>query len=174
MPRRPPTATRVAIPVIAALLALGGVSGPLAAGSGGTLAQQEDAMTRSTAEELLAADRRFAAEVAAAAGSDRTAVWAGWFADDGCQIVPGAVVRGHTAIRELMAPAFADTGYALAWDPDFAEGSPDGGWTSGRYVSTRHGPDGPVRREGRYLTFWKRAADGGWQVAVDTGVPDGD
>ena len=174
MLRRPPAATRVAVPFIAALLALGGVSRPLAAGGGDPSTQREEAMTRSTAEELRAADRRFAAEVAAVAGSERTAAWVRWFADDGCQIVPGAVVRGHAAIRELMAPAFADTGFALAWEPDLAEGSKDGGWTSGRYVSTRRGPDGPVRREGRYLTFWKRAADGGWRVAVDTGVPDGD
>jgi ketosteroid isomerase-like protein len=126
------------------------------------------------AEELKAADRRFAAAVAAARGADRADAWTAWFAVDGCQIVPGAVVSGHAAIRELMAPAFADTTFALRWEPDLAEGTADRGWTSGRYVSIRRGADGPVRREGRYLTCWRRVADGSWKVAVDTGVPDGD
>jgi ketosteroid isomerase-like protein len=135
---------------------------------------QEEGVAQNVADQLLDADRRFAAEVAAARGAERADVWAGWFADNGRQIVPAAVVAGRAAIRDLMVSTFADTGFTLTWEPDLADGAGDRGWTSGRYVSTRRGADGTVSRQGRYLTIWRRAADGSWQVAVDTGVPDGD
>jgi len=122
--------------------------------------------------QLLAADRAFASAVAAAAGADRTAVWAHWFAADGRQLVPGGVVAGHRDIADLMGPAFADPAASLAWEPDLAGGGGDWGWTSGRYVSRQPGADGPVVTGGRYLTVWHRQADGAWKVAVDTGVPD--
>jgi ketosteroid isomerase-like protein len=122
----------------------------------------------------MAADRRFAAEVAAADPADRGAVWAGWFAPDGRQIVPGTVVTGHETITALMDGAFTSPGFALEWDPDTAAASPDGqlGWTSGRYVSRGIGPEGEVVTEGRYLTIWRRLPDGAWKVDLDTGVPD--
>ena len=126
-----------------------------------------------TARLLMDADRRFAADVAAARGDERARTWAWWFAPSGRQLVPAAVVTGPSDILALMAPAFADPGFSLTWAPDLADGAGAWGWTSGRYVSTRPGADGPVSREGRYLTVWQRQPDGAWKVAVDTGVPDG-
>ena len=125
-------------------------------------------------KELMEADRRFAREVAAASPSDRGMVWAGWFAGDGKQIIPGKVVAGTRSIGELMGTAFATVGYSLTWDPDVASASAAGdmGWTSGRYESRSSGPDGESVEHGRYLTIWNRMGDGGWKVAVDTGVPD--
>lgn len=124
--------------------------------------------------ELMEADRRFAAEVATADPADRAAVWAGWFVADGRQIVPGAVVQGTTSIASMMDGAFTSPGYSLEWDPDSATASPDGmlGWTTGRYVNRREGPEGAVTAEGRYLSLWRRTADGSWKVDLDTGVPD--
>lgn len=139
--------------------------------SGATMTGQSDPGANTTAE-LLAADRAFAAAVAAAPGPRRTAVWTGWFAPDGRQLMPGAVVVGHDDIAALMGPAFADPAASLTWEPDQAGGGDDWGWTSGRYVNRRTGPDGPVTSEGRYLTVWQRQGDGAWKVAVDTGVPD--
>lgn len=115
----------------------------------------------------MEADRRFAADVAAAVGAERAVVWAGWFAPGGRQILPGSVVTGPAAVGELMTPAFADPDYHLRWDPDQAGDH----WTSGRYTSESPGPDGPVLTHGRYLTVWTRTPDG-WRVAVDTGLPD--
>jgi hypothetical protein len=124
--------------------------------------------------ELMEADRRFAAEVAAAAPTDRGKVWAGWFSPTGRQIVPGNVVQGSRSITALMGPAFAAPGYSLTWEPDLASSGAAGdmGWTSGRYESRRAGPEGDILEHGRYLTIWKRGPDGRWKVAVDTGVPD--
>jgi ketosteroid isomerase-like protein len=119
-------------------------------------------------------DRRFAAEVAAAAPADRGQVWAAWFSPAGRQILPGAVVQGARSIAALMGPAFATPGYSLTWEPDLASADAAGdlGWTSGRYESRGEGPEGPILEHGRYLTIWQRQPDGRWKVAVDTGVPD--
>jgi ketosteroid isomerase-like protein len=117
--------------------------------------------------ELMTADRAFAAAVDAAAGVERARVWAGWFAPDGRQILPGRVVTGREDVAALMAGAFGDPDYHLRWEPDRAGDH----WTSGRYTSTSPGPDGPVTATGRYLTVWTRTPEG-WRVAVDTGVPD--
>jgi uncharacterized protein (TIGR02246 family) len=124
--------------------------------------------------ELKEADRRFAAEVATADPAARGQVWAGWFTDDGRQLVPGRVVEGTRSIAEMMGPIFPQPGTQLTWEPDLAEAAPSGdmGWTSGRYESRRSGPEGESVEHGRYLTIWRRQADGSWKVALDTGVPD--
>ncbi|HPF69349.1 MAG TPA: nuclear transport factor 2 family protein [Candidatus Krumholzibacteria bacterium] len=124
------------------------------------------------AQALMAADRAFAAEVGTATPADRAHVWAAWFTEDGRQLAPGAVVSGAGSIIEAMDGFFRTAGATLQWAPDLADGDGRFGWTSGRYVSTRPGPDGPVVRQGRYLTVWRRDEDRGWKVAVDTGVPD--
>jgi uncharacterized protein (TIGR02246 family) len=126
--------------------------------------------------EFMAADRRFAAEVDTAAADDRARIWATWFAPDGRQIVPGRVVQGQSSIAEMMAGAFGTPGYSLAWEPDRAVVSTAGdlGWTSGRYQSTSPGPQEPATSAGRYLTIWRRQADGTLKVDLDTGVPDGE
>ena len=124
--------------------------------------------------ELMEADRRFAAEVVAAAPADRAEVWAAWFAAAGRQIIPGDIVQGSRPITALMDPAFAAPGYSLTWEPDLASSSGGGdmGWTSGRYESRRTGQDGDILEHGRYITIWQRQPDGTWKVTVDTGVPD--
>ena len=122
------------------------------------------------AGQLMEADRTFASDVATR-GVD---AWVEAFAEDGAMLQPGAEVRGHGAIREAMAAAFADPGFSLAWDPTHAEISSSGdlGYTIGRYVSTTPGPDGPVTSEGAYTTVWRRDPAGDWKVVLDLGVPD--
>ena len=76
--------------------------------------------------------------------------------------------------REVMGPVFAAEGYSLTWEPDVASSSETGdmGWTSGRYINHRKGSSGTIVQTGRYLTIWKRQANGAWRVDLDTGVPD--
>ena len=121
--------------------------------------------------ELMEADRVFAADVAAR-GTD---AWVEAFADSGAMFRPGGTIRGHEAIREMMAPAFADTSFRLVWEPVEAHASPDGelGYTIGRYTSTRRDADGAiVEATGSYLTVWRRQADGVWKAVADIGNPD--
>ena len=119
---------------------------------------------------LMEADRAFA-EAVARGGTD---AWVSWFATDGAQIQPGSgEIMGHDAIRTLMA-GLDDPNFTLSWKPlraDIAAGG-DLGWTTGSYVSEGVGPAGEARRgQGRYVTIWKKQADGSWKVVMDLGNP---
>jgi len=118
----------------------------------------------------MEADRAFAAAVAGGG----TEAWVSWFASDGAQIRPGAgEVRGHDAIREAMA-GLDDPNYSLRWEPLRADvaASGDLGWTTGSYISEGVGADGqPKRTQGRYVSIWRRQADGSWKVVMDLGNP---
>ena len=121
-------------------------------------------------EVLMEADRAFAAAVA----QGGTEAWVSWFAEDGAQIQPGTgEIRGHDAIRALMA-GLDDPGLTLIWEPLRADISAGGdlGWTTGSYVSRAVGGDGETRTgQGRYVTIWRRQADGSWKVVMDLGNP---
>jgi ketosteroid isomerase-like protein len=119
---------------------------------------------------LMEADRQFAADVAEG-GTD---AWVSWIAADGAQIVPNAgEIRGHDAIHDLMAD-LDDPTYSLKWEPLRADiaASGDLGWTTGSFVSEVTAADGTTRRgQGRYVTIWRKQADGSWKVVMDLGNP---
>jgi len=119
---------------------------------------------------LMEADRAFAAAVAAGG----TEAWVSWFAEDGAQIQPGqGEIRGRDAIRELMA-GLDDPNFSLTWEPRRSDIATSGelGWTTGSYVSRGVGKDGELRQvQGRYVTIWRKQADGSWKVVMDLGNP---
>jgi len=121
-------------------------------------------------EALMDADRAFA-EATAARGADG---WASVWASDGMQFSDGREpTRGPAAIRELMAPVFADSGSYIKWEPIFADVGSGGdlgythGTSEGRII-TEAGDT--VAFQGRYVTIWKKNADGVWRAVVDIGV----
>lgn len=122
-------------------------------------------------EALLEADRLFA-EDTAELGVDG---WLAWFEANGTMVQGTGEVRGHDAIRALMAPFFGDSTAQLVWDPIRAEISEDSalGYTIGSYRVIRAGvaKDEPPLSHGMYLTVWRRQADGAWKVAADIGAP---
>jgi ketosteroid isomerase-like protein len=120
---------------------------------------------------LLQADRDFGDESA----SRRLEGWVAWFAPDGVQADPNTgFTVGPDAIRQLMAPAFADPTFRLEREPLDAHVSPRGdlGQTWGRYKSRRRTPVGVIQNDGHYSTVWRRDAAGRWRVVYDTGTPD--
>ena len=126
-------------------------------------------------EAVLQADIDFA-QATAERGVE---AWVSYFTEDGVMLpAVGEVVRGHAAIRDLLAPAFEIPGYTMAWNPIFAEVSEGGNlaYTFGDYEITMPDADGNrgVTR-GRYVTVWRKEADSGWKVAFDMGniAPDG-
>ena len=125
-----------------------------------------------TAEDLKAADRAFAADVA----REGTAAWLRWFDPNGGQLVPGAVVRGDSSRRALMSGLLDDPKLKLVWEPDTAvvAASGDVGYTIGHSQVRQTNPDGSVtvRSTGRYVTIWRRQPDGSWKVELDTGQTD--
>lgn len=117
---------------------------------------------------LLAADLAFA-KATAEKGLEG---WLSWFAPDAKIFPPGeAVIEGIEAIRTY----YAKTGFdpkPLTWKPAFADlaASGDLGYTVG-YASWP-GTDEKghkVTRGSKYLTVWKKQADGSWKVAADLG-----
>jgi ketosteroid isomerase-like protein len=117
---------------------------------------------------LLDADRAFAADVAKR-GLD---AWSDAFTADGVAFPANAPLTvGRGAIRELMAPAFATSGFRIEWTPQRADASGDLGYTIGFYEvhAPKNGTD--VVTRGKYLTVWKRQPNGAWKVAADAGTP---
>lgn len=120
---------------------------------------------------LLDADRAFNRATA----ERRVDGWVEFFAADGAMIRPAGTVTGTAAIREQMTKAFADTSFSLSWEPQRADigAAGDLGYTVGRSeVRFRDAKGRLVRRTGRYLTVWKKQADGSWKVVQDIGVQD--
>jgi ketosteroid isomerase-like protein len=124
-----------------------------------------------SAAELEAADRAFAADVAAR-GLD---AWPEWFDPEGVQWRDKPVV-GREAIRALMAPSFAAPDFRIDWAPVASGMSPAGdlGYTVGRARATWKGEDGAPAPPycGTYVTIWRRQANGDWRALFDTGWDD--
>jgi ketosteroid isomerase-like protein len=95
--------------------------------------------------------------------------FASWAATDAVMFSGSEVVVGKDAIKELMRPT---TSRSLAWRPVHAgvSGSGDLGFTVGEYVATGRSASGTVTQHfGKYLTVWRKEADGSWRFVVDGG-----
>jgi hypothetical protein len=88
---------------------------------------------------------------------------------DSYLIAPGTMTKGAEAIRAEFATWPADL--TMSWEPDGGEGAASGelAVTTGRYKRTRNGA---VVAEGRYVTVWKKGAEGVWKGVMDIGSPD--
>jgi len=77
-------------------------------------------------------------------------------------------IVGKTAINDAFE-AFSDTGFTLTWEPLYAEISKSGdlGYTYGLYTSLIKSSNSQTR--GKYVTIWKRQADGSWKYVLDGG-----
>ncbi len=124
------------------------------------------------AAQLMAADRAFGAATAARGLEG----WMSFMAPDAVRMLRMAnPVRGVEAIRKADAPGFANPAVRLTWSPsDAGAFGPASGWTVGRYEVHRRDAAGSesVAGTGRYITIWRRGADGRWLVVLDTGAPD--
>ncbi|MBX3156643.1 MAG: hypothetical protein KF773_11625 [Deltaproteobacteria bacterium] len=125
---------------------------------GGTPQRQRYVFSRATgapAPELEAADRAFAAEVAARGVEG----WVAAFEPKGRMISNGARVEGHEAIRELMRDVVARG--KLAWAPFASRVQGGVGFTVGTATVAGGTPH-------TYVTIWRRQPDGAWKVRFTT------
>jgi ketosteroid isomerase-like protein len=92
-----------------------------------------------------------------------------FFDDQGSMLSPNdPIATGKAAISKLIAGDFSFG--ELTWQVDKAGVSKSGdlGYTSGRYIFSFKGPSGkPATDNGKYLTVWKKQADGSWKVLFD-------
>ena len=126
---------------------------------------------RAARAELLAADRAFAA----ATDTNRLDGWMRFYADDAVRLrMAGPTAQGLDSIRAFDGPIFADSSARLLWDPTASGVFADGrhGYTTGRSVMIKPRPRGGLDTlySGRYVTIWRRGADGRWKVILDTGA----
>ncbi len=124
----------------------------------------EEEFHRAALDELMGADRAFAAKARA---DGVPAAFAAYAADNAIMVSRQAITSGHDAIVARFAnwPA----GQQIEWAPEAGRVSERGdmGWTWGN--ATYIAPDG-ARTTGRYISIWTRDLDGNWKYAVDAGV----
>lgn len=114
---------------------------------------------------LMELEGRFAQAVAAGGGK----AFADWFADDAVTLnngQPATMGRAAIAAQAQWDPKE----YQLTWTPQGAQMGPsnDMGFTWGHYEGRSKDKNGqPVVISGRYMTVWKKMADGSWKVAMD-------
>lgn len=117
---------------------------------------------------LFDLETRFARDVAAHGG----AAFASWFAGDGVALGNGAApVVGNVAIAK--SANWSPRDYQLTWTPTDAVMGPSGdmGYTWGHFEGHSKDANGnPVTTTGRYITIWRRQADGSWKVVLDAGA----
>ena len=148
------------VPAFAAVLGAA-CSGHSAAGNADGPSPASAQAPTVAADELLAADRAFAA---ASEGTDIIAGLTPMLAPDVVMPVPGGFAVGRDSVLAAIRANPANTGAKLTWTPARVGVSADGrqGFTLG--YATFRGADGVVT-PGKYLTYWVKGSDG-WHAAV--------
>jgi ketosteroid isomerase-like protein len=114
---------------------------------------------------LMELEGKFAQAVSAGGGK----AFVEWFADDAVTLnngQPATMGRAAIAAQANWDPKV----YQLTWIPQGAQMGPsnDMGFTWGHYEGRTKDKSGqPVVISGRYMTVWKKVADGSWKVALD-------
>lgn len=98
--------------------------------------------------------------------------WMAWFAPDAQLNTPQGEISGKDAVMKYYSAMFARREFSIRWKPFFADASKDGtlGFTLGTAVISFRDEKGDIqKRDGRYLTVWKRQPDGRWLAVTDMG-----
>jgi ketosteroid isomerase-like protein len=126
---------------------------------GQTNSKAADAVRAADAAWLKAYDTRDVAKAVA------------FFDEQGSMLAPYApIATGKDAIAKLIAPEFRVQDYKLTWHADRADVARSGdlSYTSGTYeASFKEASGKAVSDRGKYLTVWKKQADGSWKVLFD-------
>ena len=124
---------------------------------------------------LMQADQAWFEEFAAS--DNRPDTFVNRVLDDANLLPPDApLVQGKEAIRDVMVMFDATPGFSITWSASAADvgSAGDMGYTMGTYEIRMDGPEGaPIRIDGKYLTIWKKQADGDWMVTADMFNADG-
>lgn len=119
---------------------------------------------------LIGLEARFAQDVAERGGKG----FSSWFADDAVTLSNGQPpVRGRAAIAAVAS--WNPKEYTLTWVAEGADMAPasDMGYTWGHYEGLATDKSGhQTRKTGRYLTIWKKQANGSWKVSLDASAED--
>jgi ketosteroid isomerase-like protein len=119
-------------------------------------------------QELMEVDRAFS-ELSLEIGAHASFLA---YIDDSCVLLrPNKYpVIGRKKIEEMYNTP--DTSFTLRWEPLMADvaASGDLGYTYGIYTIFMDSPEGnAVKKEGTYVTVWKKDSHGKWKFVLDTG-----
>ncbi len=124
---------------------------------------------RDLQDQLFAADREFARAVA----DSGAPAWNARLAADVAKPGSGGLIllRGAVPVAANDKAIFADPSKLLVWEPTDAVPYADRvtGVTVGRYAMVRRSTRTDTLSRGRYMTLWRRQADGKWKILLDTG-----
>ncbi len=98
--------------------------------------------------------------------------WANYYSDDASVLMPNApMLTGKENIKAALKPMLADPNFELTFQSTRVEASKGGDfvYSLGTYSMTMSGPKGkkPVTDKGKYLTVFKKQADGSWKAVAD-------
>ena len=147
------------------LVAITAVQAPAA---GAAPAQLTEAQA---AAEIMAADNLFSKVT----GEKRLEGFMSFLSDSVMTLAPDtAVIRGKDGLRKVWAGLDKPT-FHVVWHPLYAYASSCGdlGYSVGvaEFWKDVAGAKQPLGSS-KYLTVWRRQADGSWKVVFDTGVED--
>ena len=94
---------------------------------------------------------------------------ASFYADDAVAYPPNEPAAvGQAAARKVWAAYFADPSFEISWKTTAAGAENKTGWTVGTYQASFKSPDGKtVTENGKYVTVWRKGADGKWKAIHD-------
>ena len=115
------------------------------------------------------------AKDAAAKDADK---FASYYAEDASVLMPGEpVITGKPAIAAALKPMFGDPNFTLTFQNTRADASKGGDfvYTQGSYTMTTSDAKTkkPVTDKGKYITIFKKQADGSWKAVADMINSDG-
>ena len=93
-----------------------------------------------------------------------------FLADDITTLAPNSPVKtGKDAARKSWTESFTRPGFSISWKIDKVEASGgDLAYSMGSYEESMDDAKGkPVTDRGKYVTIWKKQADGKWKAVVD-------
>jgi ketosteroid isomerase-like protein len=108
-----------------------------------------------------------------AATKDVTKITA-YYADDATLLLPNSpIVHGIAGIKSAFTGILQDKNFALTFTGEKAEVAGNLGYTQGNYSMTMSDAKGnPATDKGKYLTVWKKQADGSWKALEDMNNSD--
>jgi uncharacterized protein (TIGR02246 family) len=141
----------------------------LAAITAGCSSQPQPAADTRAADE--AAIREADAAWSKAFGAMQLDAAVSYNADDATMLPPNMpAASGKDAIRKIYAQLFAIPGFSIGWQPETVEVARSGdiAYSRGTYDLAMNDPKGnPMKDRGKYLTVWKKQADGTWKSVAD-------
>jgi ketosteroid isomerase-like protein len=124
------------------------------------------------AKTLLNTDRAWSQ--VASSGTNADSVVTFWSEDASVAMPSAPLVSGKNALRSMVISSLGAPGFHITWSPERAVVSKSGdlGYTTGTNEISVPDPAGKVTKiVGRYLTVWRREADGRWRCVEDYTTP---